>query len=108
MLELRLHLQVASQQVQHHRLHVAPDAAAVPGSTEPRVLGEDGEEGGTWVGHGQRRAHLCTSCTKLCVFMKKTSRSAFLCRVAACVSSTLAICRERAQNHRIVWVRKAL
>lgn len=44
------------------------------------------------------QAHLCTSCTKLCVFIKKTSRSAFFCSVAAWVSSTLAICMERAQG----------
>lgn len=49
-------------------------------------------------GHRQHRTHLCTSCTRLCVFMKKTSRSAFLCSMAAWVSSTLAICGERGQG----------
>lgn len=54
-------------------------------------------------GSRQHGAHLCTSCTRLCVFMKKTSRSAFLCSVAAWVSSTLAICGERGQG--LGWLR---
>lgn len=37
------------------------------------------------------RVHLWTSCTMLCVFMKKTSRSAFRCRVAAWQSRMVAI-----------------
>lgn len=95
LLELHLHLQVASQQVQHHRLHVATDAATVPGQQRPRRAAK----GWLWAGGKEgTRAHLCTSCTTLCVFMKNTSLSAFLCSVAAWVSSTLAICKERAQG----------
>ena len=41
-----------------------------------------------------RNPYLCTSCTILCVFKKKASLSVLLVRVAACASTTFAICNK--------------
>lgn len=37
-LKLHLHLQVLSEQVHHHRLHVPPNGAAVPEGQNNRVI----------------------------------------------------------------------
>lgn len=45
------------------------------------------------------KTNLCTNCTILWVFMKKTSRSAFLCNVAAWLSKMFAIWKKRSKNN---------